>query len=481
MPGVLVDIGRGFHEAFSMWWDTLWALVLGFGLSGAIQAFASREAVRARLGDHRPPSVARASLFGAASSSCSYAASAMAKSLVASGADFVASMVFLLASTNLVIELGIVLLVLMGWQFLVAQFVGGAVMVVLLAGGGTLWFRGRALATARRMAAGASPVSAASAGAASVGAGHSGAATRDGDEVAPGQGGGSDGYRRLPLGQRLRSVEGWSDAAGFMMSDLAMLRKELVIGFVAAGFISVLVPVAVWNAVFLEGHGIWTTLENAAVGPLVAMGSFVCSIGNVPLAATLWKGGSSFGGVVSFVFGDLVTIPLLLIYRKQYGRPMALRILAIFWIVMSVGGLATEGLFHLVGWVPTARPTVIAGGGVGWNATSALDVVALVAFGLLYWLWRRRRRANASSAFASDPVCGMQVERRHAPATARVGGETVYFCSERCRDRFVSAGHNDDGAGPVAGCARSPADVSSAVAATGEVPSSGSSRSSCGG
>lgn len=408
---VLTDIGHSFREAFYMFWDTLWALVLGFGLSGAVQAFVSRAEMQRRLGNHRPAAVARASLFGAASSSCSYAAAAVAKSMFARGADFLAAMVFMFASTNLVVELGIVLLVLIGWQFVAAEFVGGAIMIVLLVLAGGLWFRGQALAEARKIA-----------GASSGGHEHA----DDEEEL-----------QRLGWRKRIGTLAGWSDAAGYTMSDLTMLRREMAIGFAAAGFLAELVPNHVWNDVFIHGHGFATTLENVVVGPFVAIISFVCSIGNVPLAAALWKGGIAFGGVVSFIFADLIALPLLLVYRKQYGRRMTLRMLGVFWLVMSAAGLITEELFKAFGWVPRTRPTVIAEDTLRWNYTTVLDVVALVAFVVLYWLYRNRDRLGGGVGYARDPVCGMQLERAHAPASVEHAGHWSYFCSENCRDRFV--------------------------------------------
>jgi uncharacterized membrane protein YraQ (UPF0718 family) len=374
---VLLDLGRGLREAFYMFWETLWALVLGFGLSGAVQAFVSKEQLQRRLGDHGPASVARASVFGMVSSSCSYAAAATARSLFVGGADFLAALVFMFASTNLVIELGIVLLVLVGWQFLAAEFVGGALMIVLLVLVGSLWLRGRALAEARSVAEEAT-------------AGHH-HHHGSGSEEAP-----------APWRARLRSVDGWTDAARSTMDDVRMLRRELLIGFVVAGLLTVVVPAHVWNDVFVTGHGFWTSLENAVVGPFVALVSFVCSIGNVPLAAALWKGGSSFGGVVAFVFADLVTFPLLLVYRKQYGGKMALRLLGVFWAVMTVAGLATEYLFRALGWVPSRRPAVVAPDSLRWGPTTALDIVALGAFAVLYVLSRRAGPGEASAAHVCE-------------------------------------------------------------------------------
>jgi hypothetical protein len=222
--------------------------------------------------------------------------------------------------------------------------------------------------------------------------------------------------------QRARSLAGWSDAASYAMSDLKMLRREMAVGYGVAGFLAALVPVHVWDDVFLRGHGLLTTLENALVGPFIAVVSFVCSIGNVPLAAALWKGGISFGGVVSFIFADLIAMPLLLIYRKLYGTRMALRMLAVFWSVMSLAGLATGALFGVVGLVPTARPRAIVAENFAWGYTSILDMMCVVVFGVLWALARNRDRVGGGKRYAIDPVCGMQRSLRPPSRLVTVPG-----------------------------------------------------------
>ena len=355
------------------------------------------------------------------SSSCSYAASAMAKSLFAKGADYIAAMVFMFASTNLVVELGIVLIVLMGWQFAVSEFVGGLIMILLLATLGALWLRGRLVVEARER------LEAAEAGAARARPPH--AAEDDGRGPT----------RRGPLmAHRLRSPAEWADSATYTMADLTMLRRELVIGYVVAGFLAVLVPTSVWQAVFITGHGVWTSIENALVGPFIAIISFVCSIGNVPLAAALVDGGISFGGVIAFIFADLITFPLLLIYRRYYGTRLMLRMLVVFWALMSSAGLLTER--HL----PRRRPGPDAPAGHGRLGRLLVELHDLPEH-------RLPRRCSASctgstatgSASAAPgatprPVCGMQVEMAHAPASAAHDGQRVYFCSDRCAERFAS-------------------------------------------
>jgi YHS domain-containing protein len=251
-----------------------------------------------------------------------------------------------------------------------------------------------------------------------------------------------------PWRQRLRSKAGWADSATYTMSDLTMLRKELVIGYVVAGFLTVLVPARVWNTLFLQGHGFWTTLENVIVGPFIAIISFVCSVGNVPLAAALWRGGISFGGVIAFIFADLIAIPLLLIYRRYYGFKLMLKMLALFWLVMSLAGLTTEGLFRVAGLVPTSRPSQIVSTSLQWNYTTVLNIIFLFGFGALSWTYRNRERLGGGRGYAIDPVCGMQVEAAHAPASCERDGMQIYFCSDRCREKFEKKADSIAGATP---------------------------------
>jgi uncharacterized membrane protein YraQ (UPF0718 family)/YHS domain-containing protein len=408
---VLVVIGDSLREAFFMFWETLWALVLGFALSGAVQAFVSRGQMQRVMGRHGPAALTRSSLLGMASSSCSYAASALARSLFQRGADFTAAMVFMFASTNLVAELGIVLWLLIGWQFTLAEFAGGAIMIVLL---GLLLPRlvPRRLVTAARE-------------------------RLDRDE-ASGDGGHQPPAEAGPLAARLRQPARWADAAGYTISDLSMLRREIVIGFVAAGFAAAAVPASFWGAVFLRGHGALTLIENALVGPFVAIISFVCSVGNVPLAAALWHDGISFGGVVAFVFADLISLPLLFIYRKMYGGRLTLRLLGVFWLVMSAAGLLIELIAKAAGFLPVTRPAVIAPEHLSWNYTTILNIVFGVVLAGIYWLHRSRERFGGGVGVARDPVCGMQVDTGNPGAVLQEDGHTTYFCSGHCRDRFTA-------------------------------------------
>ncbi|MDQ6846758.1 MAG: permease [Candidatus Dormibacteraeota bacterium] len=402
-----------------MLWETLWALVVGFTLSGAVQAFVTRGQMERALGRPGARSLARATFLGMVSSSCSYAATAMAKSLFAKGADFAAALVFMIASTNLVVELGIVLALLVGWQFTVSEFIGGFLMIALF-GLLSRFLLPRSLVDGarERVRAGSAAVEHAH---------HSPSAVHT--EVHEQQ------LATAPLRKRIATLAGWADAAGYAIADLTMLRRELLIGYTVAGFLAALVPDSLWGHLFVSGHGFASSLENVLVGPLIAILSFVCSVGNVPLAAALWKGGISFGGVIAFVFADLITLPLLLIYRGYYGGRLTLRILAGFWLVMSTSGLAIEYLFGALRAIPSTRPTQIAQESLTLNYTTVLNVLAVLGFAFLYALHRARAR-QGSSAFARDPVCGMQVEVASAPARRIHDGAAVHFCSDRCAERF---------------------------------------------
>jgi uncharacterized membrane protein YraQ (UPF0718 family)/YHS domain-containing protein len=419
------------QEGFFMFWETLWALVLGFTLSGAVQSFVSRAEMERSLGDHRPRTIVKSSLFGVASSSCSYAASALAKSLFQRGADFTSSMVFMFASTNLVIELGIVLWLLLGWQFALAEFVGGAIMIVLFTLLAPRIFPADELTAARERLE------------------HQSHGSHEGHGEPPSE--------SLPFRQRLRSKAGWADAAGYTVSDLTMLRRELVIGYVVAGLIAVAVSPSVFHAVFLSGHGVLTDVENVAIGPFIAFISFVCSIGNVPLAAALYDGGISFGGTVAFVFADLIALPLVVIYGKLYGRRLATKLFFSFWAVMSVAGLLVDLIFRALGISFPERRSEIAETHFAWNYTTVLNLVFLAVAALVYWTYRNRERLGGGAGYAKDPVCGMQVERSHPGATTQHEGHTVYFCSDRCRAKFV-----DD-----------PGRYSGSSGTTGQLPSGG--------
>ncbi|MBW0019023.1 MAG: permease [Mycobacterium sp.] len=347
-------VGHALALTGSMTWEILWALILGFALSAAVQAVVRRATIVSLMGDDRPRTLAVSAGLGAASSSCSYAAVALARSLFRKGANFTAAMAFEIGSTNLVVELGIILALLMGWQFTAAEFVGGPLMIVVLAVLFRLFVRTRLIEAAREQA---------DKGIAGSMEGHAAMDMSVGGEGA--------------FWRRLLSPQGFTSVSHvFVMEWLAILR-DLVVGLFIAGAIGAWVPETFWQSFFLANHPGWSALWGPIVGPIVATLSFVCSIGNVPLAAVLWNGGISFGGVIAFIFADLLILPILNIYRKYYGTRMMLTLLGTFYVAMVVAGYIVELLFGTAHLIPTTRSAIVMTAGISWNYTTWLNVAFL--------------------------------------------------------------------------------------------------------
>ena len=339
----------------AMTWLITWALILGFTLSAMVQSLVRKSTVVRLLGDDRARTLAVATGLGAASSSCSYAAVALARSLFRKGASFTAAMAFEIASTNLVIEFGVILALLMGWQFTLAEFTGGPVMIVVIAVLFRLKLRERLLREARVQA---------DRGIAGSMEGH---AAMDMSVQRPGS-----------FASRLFSGDGYTSVSHVFVMEWAAIIRDLVVGLLIAGAIAAWVPDEFWQAFFITGHPLAAKVWGPLIGPIVAIMSFVCSIGNVPLAVVLWKGGISFGGVVAFIFADLIIAPILNIYRKYYGRRMALFLLGTFYATMVAAGYAVELVFGGLGLIPDPAQAKIPDEGVSWNYTTWLNIVFLV-------------------------------------------------------------------------------------------------------
>jgi uncharacterized protein len=365
------ELLRALSFTFGMTWEILWALVLGFLLSAIVQALVPKERVERLMPDDSPRSLATASALGIASSSCSYASVALARALFRKGADFTAAIVFELASTNLVVELGILMAIVLGWQFTLGEFVGGPLMIVFLA----LLFR-RFLT--RRLV---------------------GEAREQADR---GRLGSMEGHAEMDMSvggsgsvwSKLRSPAGFTATAQIFVMEWAAILRDIAIGLVAAGMLAAWVPDAWWRSLFLTHHGTWANVWGPVIGPLVAVLSFVCSVGNVPLAAVLWNGGISFGGVIAFIFADLIILPILDIYRRYYGLRVAGFLFATLTAAMVAAGLLVGFLFDWLGLAPSGRHAKVenASTAFGWNVTSALDIAALAVAAALVW------RAFASGA-----------------------------------------------------------------------------------
>jgi len=368
MPDILHAIGKALYLSAAMSWEILWGLILGFTLSALGGVLVSKAELQRLLPDASLPSITRASLLGAASSSCSYAAVAIARSIFRKGGDFTAAMAFQFASTNLVIELGVLLVALMGWSFGAAEFIGGPIMIALLVLFFRLALRPTMVQTARRQA---------EKGLAGKMEGHAGMATMA-----------KEGSWR----QRLTSSEGWTAVSHFFVMNWSMLWRDIVVGLLISGTLGALVPNSFWNAAFFTGNPLLAKIWGPVIGPLIAIASFTCSIGNVPLAAVLWNGGISFGGVVAFIFGDLIILPILNIYRKYYGMRMSLFLLVTFYLAMVLAALVVEGLFGAAGWIPVQRNANV--GQAAFTTLNYTTILNLLALALAGWLYMRYRRTG---------------------------------------------------------------------------------------
>jgi uncharacterized protein len=370
---VLDAIGHALAVAGTMTWQITWSLILGFTLSSVIQALVRRETITRRLGGGDASTLALAAGLGAASSSCSYAAVALARSLFRKGASFTAAMVFEIASTNLVVELGIILALLISWQFTLAEYAGGAIMIVLVAVAFRVFLRARLIEAARQQA---------DRGLAGSMEGH--AAMDMSIPVRPSRpsgtkGGPASGMRSgvRAFSQRLFSRDGYTAVSHIFVMEWAAVIRDIVLGLLIAGAVGAWVPNDFWRHLFLAGHPLAARVWGPLIGPVISLLSFVCSIGNVPLAGVLWNGGISFGGVVAFLFADLIIIPILVIYRRYYGTRMMLVILGAFYAAMVIAGYIVELLFGGLGLIPATRTAHVAAHGIEWNYTSVLNVIFL--------------------------------------------------------------------------------------------------------
>lgn len=363
---ILHAIFHALSLSLAMTWEILWALILGFLLSAIVQALVRRQTITKLLGDDKPKTLLIAMGLGAASSSCSYAAVALARSLWRKGASFTSAMAFEIASTNLVIELGIILALLIAWQFTLAEFIGGPLMILFIAIMFRLFLRKKLLESAHYQAekaiAGSMETHAAM------------------DMSVQGKG---------SFFNRLSSPEGYTSVSYIFVMEWAAIIKDFVLGLLIAGAVGAWVPNSFWQKLFFTSHPLLSKIWGPLIGPLVSVVSFVCSIGNVPLAGVLWNGGISFGGVISFIFADLIILPILFIYRKYYGTKMTLFIAGTFYVSMVLAGYAIEIIFSLFHLIPTVRAAHVTDASISWNYTSYLNIVFLALAGvIIYWFVR---------------------------------------------------------------------------------------------
>lgn len=364
---LLHAITHALYTALAMGWEILWPLILGFALSGAIQAVVSKRQMSKLLPDDRPRTLALASGLGAASSSCSYAAVALARSLFRKGADFTAAMAFEIASTNLVIELGVIMVVLLGWQFTAAEFVGGPLIIITLAVLFRLFLTPKLVNAARKQA---------EKGLSGRMEGH---AAMD-DMAVKGN---------ASVWRKLISPEGQTATSHFFIMDWASIWTDIVLGLLIAGALAAWIPESWWRTLFFTNHHTWSLIWGPLLGPLIAVLSFVCSVGNIPLAAVLWNGGISFGGVIAFIFADLIVLPILRIYKKYYGLKMAIFLFWTFYVAMAAAGYMVELIFAVLHLTPNIRNAKVLEAHISFNYTTILNIVFLGLASLLIWRFLR--------------------------------------------------------------------------------------------
>ena len=420
---VVSAIVHALQISFFMLWEVLWPLALGFLLSAMIQTVVSKRAVASSLGKPDLKGFILACGLGAASSSCSYAAVALARALFRRGASFVNAIIFEFASTNLVFELGLVLLIFLGWQFVAAEFAGGLLMAVILWILFKLTLRQRMVDEARRQAERGV-----------FGSTHEAHGEMDVSIT--------DG----PFVSRLFSPRAFTAIAHSFYMDLHAMYVDLGLGFLIAGALAAWVPNSWWQAFFLTNHPTLNEFWGPLIGPVISMLSFVCSVGNVPLAVVLWNGGISFGGVISFIFADLIILPILNIYRKYYGGRTSLYLLGVSYAAMALAGFLVGGAFQLLGLAPTNHHVAAFETQPTWNYTTFLDLAFLALIAVMAWrffttggiemLRAHAHRSQEAAKLVTDPVCGMSVDPATAPEHADYEGRTYYFCSAACQETF---------------------------------------------
>jgi uncharacterized membrane protein YraQ (UPF0718 family) len=400
---LLTELARALLAAGSMTWQITWSLILGFTLSAVVQAVVRRESIARHLGDNKPKTLMLATGLGAASSSCSYAAVALARALIRRGASFTAAMASEIASTNLVIELGIILALLISWQFTLAEFTGGPIMIVLMALAFRLFVRQRTIAAARAQA---------DKGLAGTMEGH---AAMD-MSIRSGRG----------FWQRLLSRDGYTSVSNIFVMEWAAVIRDIIGGLLIAGAVAAWVPDSFWRQLFLTGHPLAAKLWGPVIGPVISLLSFVCSIGNAPLAAVLWNGGISFGGVVAFIFADLIIIPILVIYRKYYGTKMMLALLGIFYATMVAGGYVIEFTFGALGLVPADRAAKVTDTSITWNYTTILNIIFMIVAAALVTRFFRSGGAPMLKMMGGGPAEHEQHAHGHIQPQPHGGAQPVY-------------------------------------------------------
>ncbi|MDS0284409.1 permease [Haloarcula onubensis] len=441
MQAALVDgILESLRIGVGFLWTAAWAIIMGLVITSLVQVYVSKERMAQVLGEGNLSGLTKATVFGAASSGCSFGAVAIGKGLFKKGAHTVNFLAFMFASTNLIVELGLMILILLGWEFLVAELLGGLILIAVMAVivhltlPENLFDRVREELNERDSAAGVTEdptcgmegkdeFSLVTDGGETLKFCSAGCLETYEQEMAS-----SGGWR-----DELLSWGGWYKIGNQYRKEWSMIWKDVIAGFLISGFVIVFVPQWVWNTLFLQGDGLLFSAENALMGVAIAVISFVGSIGNVPFAVALWGGGVSFAGVIAFVYADLITIPVLNVYRKYYGWKVMAYILGVFFVTMAFSGFLMELLFDALDIVPNLAGAQTASDQTYFKLdyTFYLNLIAFALSGFLLYVYRRGLGAPGEYR---DPVCGMRTDE-DSPSVS-YDGETYYFCSNACKRSF---------------------------------------------
>ena len=441
MSAIVLDVLEALRVGFGFLWLAGWAIMSGILITSFVQVYVSKERMAGILGEETLANIGKSTVFGAASSGCSYGAVAIGKGIFRKGAHPTNVFAFMFASTNLIVELGLMTWILLGWEFLLAEIIGGFVLIALVGMivhyrlPEELFNRVREELDEEDKERGVEQ---------DPTCGTEGkdeySLEIDGETYKFCSRGCMESFQQQHAGHGrirddLRSWGGWYKLANQYRKEWTMLYRDVIMGFFIAGFVLVFVPQWIWEFLFLEGDSVLVSTQNAFMGVTLAIISFVGSIGNVPFATALWIGGGiGFAGVIAFIYSDLITIPVLNILRKYYGWKVMLYILAVFFVTMALTGVLMELLFDLFGLVPdvateSADPTKQSFFELDY--TFVLNTVFLGLSGFLFWVYWRGLGAPGKHR---DPICGMRAA--DDGPTATYNGETYYFCSEICRNAF---------------------------------------------
>jgi uncharacterized membrane protein YraQ (UPF0718 family) len=439
---------RSLEVGLSFFYEALWPILLGVLITAAIETFVNKDRMAGILGGSDIATTAKASGFGALSSACTFGAVTITQTLFKKGASKESTLAFSFASTNLVFELGILIYILLGPAFLVAELAGGFLLISIMYLLVRAFVPDEVFEDARRRMRGQEQEGddeirtedpfCGYTGRPDLTYRHEGTTYRFHSPAC------LEGFKQQvaahgDLKDQVRGVGGWYRVAVNYFNTMSKIYRTVIYGFLLAGFIVGLVPTSFWSALFPDADGPLGVTVNAVMGVTAGVFSFIGSIGNVPFAAALWVSGVSFGGVVALIYADLITVPVLQLWASFFGRKVMWIIFGTFFVTMAVSAIIMEYAFSVLGLIPE-RPDAaeIIRLDIGLDPKLIITVFMLALTAGLYLVMRReRRRAERSEGEeVRDPVCGVLVDAADATESRRLDGHAVHFNSRFCAKAF---------------------------------------------